>query len=124
MKLRELLFEIGVEELPAGYVPPALEQLASGVRAGLEALRLRLGRPGRWVLALYGGGVLPVTAFGLPAGRSTFGHRFLHPGALDVREPAAYLDALRSAKVVADQNERRRLVVEQVAAAAGEHGGR
>ncbi|MFM8560157.1 MAG: glycine--tRNA ligase subunit beta, partial [bacterium] len=28
---RDLLFEIGVEELPAGYVPPALEQLERGV---------------------------------------------------------------------------------------------
>src|SRR5438874_12580401 len=40
---RHLLFEIGVEELPAGYVPPALEQLERGVREGLEALRLGLG---------------------------------------------------------------------------------
>jgi glycyl-tRNA synthetase beta chain len=37
---RDLLFEIGVEELPAGYVPPALEQLERGVRAGLQELRL------------------------------------------------------------------------------------
>jgi glycyl-tRNA synthetase beta subunit len=40
---RELLFEIGVEELPAGYAPPALEQLERGVRAGLEELRLSFG---------------------------------------------------------------------------------
>ena len=40
---RDLLFEIGVEELPAGYVPPALEQLERAVRDGLEALRLGCG---------------------------------------------------------------------------------
>src|SRR2546423_11762806 len=40
---RDLLFELGCEELPAGYVPPALEQLERGVRAGLEALRLGSG---------------------------------------------------------------------------------
>ena len=40
---RDLMFEIGVEELPAGYVPPALEQLARGVREGLEASRLSFG---------------------------------------------------------------------------------
>src|SRR5262245_559735 len=43
MSTRELLFEIGVEELPAGYVPPALEQLARGVQEGLAALRLECG---------------------------------------------------------------------------------
>ncbi len=39
----DLLFEIGVEELPAGYVPPALEQLERAVTAGLETLRLAHG---------------------------------------------------------------------------------
>jgi glycyl-tRNA synthetase beta chain len=236
---RELLFEIGVEELPAGYVSPALAQLESGVREGLGSLRLtfggvltyatprrltvlvhrvaprqanldeeamgpatrvafdaegrptrallgfcagkgveasavrrvetpkgeyvavtvhhagrpaaevlsgmlagvarelqfpksmrwdagdyRFGRPVRWLLALLGGDLLPVSAFGLEAGRTTFGHRFLHPDMLKVKEPTAYLDALRAARVVADPNERRRLVVEQVTAAAAERGGR
>jgi len=40
---RDLLFEIGVEELPAGYIPPALEQLERGVTAGLGELRLAHG---------------------------------------------------------------------------------
>jgi glycyl-tRNA synthetase beta chain len=40
---RDLLFEIGVEELPASYLPPALEQLESGARQGLRELRLAFG---------------------------------------------------------------------------------
>ena len=40
---RDLLFEIGVEELPAGYVAPALAQLEANVRAGLDGLRLGFG---------------------------------------------------------------------------------
>ncbi len=32
----DLLYEIGVEEIPAGTVLPALEQLAAGVTAGRE----------------------------------------------------------------------------------------
>ena len=39
----ELLFEIGAEEIPPSYVPPALEQLERGVRAGLAELRLEFG---------------------------------------------------------------------------------
>jgi len=39
----DLLFEIGVEELPAGYVPPALEQLERGAGAMLADLRLACG---------------------------------------------------------------------------------
>jgi glycyl-tRNA synthetase beta chain len=40
---RDLLFEIGVEELPAGYVLPALAQLERGVGDGLGVLRLEHG---------------------------------------------------------------------------------
>jgi glycyl-tRNA synthetase beta chain len=235
----DLLFEIGVEELPAGYVEPALEQLELGVSAGLEELRLafgaattygtprrlailvtevaarqrdheeeamgpaakvafdaagkptkallgfcagkgvdvstvrrvetprgeyvtvtvkhvgqpaatvlpallasvasrlpfpksmrwdagdyRFGRPVRWLLALLGRDVLPVQAFGLGAGRATLGHRFLHPGAVEVAEPSRYVEALRKAFVLADHRERREVVRAQVEALAGRMGGR
>jgi glycyl-tRNA synthetase beta chain len=39
----DLLFEIGTEELPAGAVQPALEQLAAGISERLEAARLPHG---------------------------------------------------------------------------------
>ena len=40
---RDLLFEIGVEELPSGYILPALEQLERAARDGLAGLRLGFG---------------------------------------------------------------------------------
>ncbi|HKQ56265.1 MAG TPA: glycine--tRNA ligase subunit beta [Candidatus Eisenbacteria bacterium] len=40
---RDLLFEIGAEELPGGYVAPALEQLERAARDGLAGLRLPFG---------------------------------------------------------------------------------
>jgi glycyl-tRNA synthetase beta chain len=57
---RELLFEIGVEELPSQYVTPALEQLENSARAGLDDLRLSygevttLGTPRRLALRVSG----------------------------------------------------------------------
>src|SRR5205814_9753327 len=57
---RDLLFEIGVEELPATYVPGALEPLERGARAMLEGLRLScgeiraLGAPRRLALQVQG----------------------------------------------------------------------
>lgn len=236
---RDLLFEIGVEELPAGYVPPALEQLERAVRAGLDDLRLafadvttyatprrltvlvagvadrqrdheeeamgpaakvafdaagqptkallgfcagkgvdvsavrrvetprgeyvavtvqhvgraaaevlpgllgaiapklqfpktmrwdagdwRFGRPVRWLVALLGDDVLPVQAFGLTAGRESFGHRFLHPGKVAIPSPRGYADALKDVFVLADPRERRRVIEEQLATLAAKRGGR
>ena len=40
----DLLFEIGVEELPASYVAPALEQMEHLARTALEELRLSCAR--------------------------------------------------------------------------------
>lgn len=236
---RDLLFEIGVEELPSSYVPPALDQLERAVRAGLQELRLpfddvtrygtprrltvlvtdvaerqsdfeeeamgpatkaafdaegkptkalvgfcagkgvdvsavrrvetpkgeyvavtvkhvgkgaaevlpgllggiapkiqfpktmrwdagdyRFGRPVRWLVALFGDAVLPVQAFGLTAGRASFGHRFLHPGTVDIPSPRKYVEVLKSAFVLADHRVREIAVREQIDKVAASQGGR
>ncbi len=221
---RELLFEIGVEELPAGYIPPALAQLEREARAGLGSLRLsfdtirtwatprrlalsittvqekqedvteevtgpavkaafdgegkptkalrvqtpkgeyvavtvprpgraaaevlpevlatlatrlqfpkamrwredetRFARPVRWLVALLGSDVLPVRAFGLTAGRTSQGHRFLHPGPVEIPEASRYLATLEAAGVRADPVARQAALAERIEALAREAGGR
>ncbi len=37
---KDLVFEIGVEEIPASYIAPALAQLDGSLRAGLSGARL------------------------------------------------------------------------------------
>ena len=44
MSARELLFEIGAEEIPAGYITPALTALRDGLEKGLRELNLNFGR--------------------------------------------------------------------------------
>jgi glycyl-tRNA synthetase beta chain len=239
-KVADLLFEIGVEELPASYVLPALEQLEGGARTGLEELRLthsaietwgtprrltllvhgltarqtdvdeeamgpavrvaydaegkptrallgfcqskgvdaavvrrvvtpkgeyvavtlhdrgrpamevlpsflaalasrlqfpksmhwipgdgvRFARPVRWLAALLGDRVVPVLAFGLKAGRRSFGHRFLHGRPIELRRAADYQSALERALVVADHRVRAQRLEAQLDAAARSAGGR
>ncbi len=71
----------------------------------------RFARPVRWILALYGGEVVPFTFEGLTAGRASRGHRFLSPGEIEIAETGAYLDALRGYYVLADEEERRRAIL-------------
>jgi glycyl-tRNA synthetase beta chain len=237
---RDLLFEIGVEELPGGYVPPALEQLERAAREGLAGLRLgfaglhsygtprrlalfvkdlaerqtdldeeamgpavkvafdaggqptrallgfcagkgadlsqvrrvetakgqyvavtvhhagkpatevlpallgtlparldfpksmrwlpgddtRFARPVRWLVALFGDTVVPASAFGLTAGRTSQGHRFLAAGPVGIPSATRYLETLEKVYVMADHRARRLLTAEQVGRLAAEAGGR
>jgi glycyl-tRNA synthetase beta chain len=236
---RDLLFEIGVEELPGGYVPPALEQLEHAARDGLAGLRLAVGdlctygtprrlvlfvkdlaerqadfdeeamgpavkvaygpdgtptrallgfcqgkgvepaqlrrvetpkgeyvavtvhhtgkpalealpallgalpgrltfpksmrwlpgddarfaRPVRWLTALFGDDVVPAQAFGLTAGRLSYGHRFLAPGPVEIPGAARYLETLERVFVMVDHRARRLLIGEQIETLAAEAGG-
>ncbi|WP_420428755.1 glycine--tRNA ligase subunit beta [Algiphilus sp.] len=80
-------------------------------------------RPVRWLLAMHGDAVLPLTAFGLEAGNRTYGHRFHVPEAIDLAEADAYAEQLQAAYVQADSAARRATIRRQVEAVASECGG-
>lgn len=79
---------------------------------------VRFSRPVRWLVALFGGEVVPVRFAGLEAGRSTYGHRFLAPGAQELPSAGEYALAMERGRVIADQDERARLLREGVATVA------
>jgi glycyl-tRNA synthetase beta chain len=79
-------------------------------------------RPVHGVVLLFGEEVLPAEVLGLPAGRTTRGHRFHAPRPIELRSAKSYERRLLGAKVVADFAARRARVrtgVEQAAADAG-----
>jgi len=80
-------------------------------------------RPALWLVALYGADVVPLTAFGKTADRMSRGHRFMHDKAVWISDADAYIEALRSAKVLVDADERRAVIVREVEAAAAQAGG-
>ena len=65
-------------------------------------------RPVLWLAALLGERVIPMSFGGVTSGASSRGHRFLHNQAVAISaDRKAYLDVLRAAKVIADQDERK-----------------
>jgi glycyl-tRNA synthetase beta chain len=77
------------------------------------------GRPVHWLVALLEGEVLRVEFAGVAAGRTTYGHRFEHPGGLELAGPDDYEAALREAQVWVSVAERREEIwrrVQEVAA--------
>ena len=67
-------------------------------------------RPVQWLVALFGGEVVPLAWAGVSAGRTSRGHRFLSPRGVEIAAPDRYAEALRAAHVVVDPDARRELV--------------
>ena len=72
-------------------------------------------RPVQWLVAVYGGEVVPLSWAGHTAGRQSRGHRFLSPGPVEIASADAYVEALRAAHVVVDHDARRELVRAELA---------
>ena len=71
----------------------------------------RFVRPVRWMMALLGDVVVPVSFGGKTAGRATHGHRVLAgDAAIEIAAPDEYEQALVNAKVVADVEARRQVI--------------
>ena len=99
----------GLPKLLSGLTfPKAMKWNETGVR---------FARPVRWVVALYGGSVLPIEVAGIKASNQTKGHRVLGGGKwVSVRDAASYRSMLERQGVMVDPQRRRKLIEEQVAA--------
>jgi len=107
-----------------------LPALLAGLAENLEWARsqrwgrgeARFSRPVRWLLALFGFDVVPVEFAGLVAGRTTYGHRLLAPGPIEMPAATDHFVALERGFVVTDHSERGRLLREGIATVAEQHG--
>jgi glycyl-tRNA synthetase beta chain len=119
-----------VIDRPGRPATEVLPDLLAGLVVGVDwpkSMRWGSGearfiRPLRWMLALFGAEVVPVTFGDVVAGRITYGHRFLSPGPLEVPSAAEYDTACRRGHVIYDHAERATLVREGIEAAAADAG--
>ncbi|RJP17475.1 MAG: glycine--tRNA ligase subunit beta [Deltaproteobacteria bacterium] len=70
-------------------------------------LDVRFARPVHWIVSLYGDEVLPFGFGNVNSGRTTYGHRFLSPGPIELPSTAEYSAALAAAKVLVDLEDRK-----------------
>ncbi len=80
--------------------------------ASLSTESPRWVRPLHGIVALLDGEVVPCEAAGVASGRETRGHRFHASGPLSIDSADTYEAQLRAAHVIADPDERRRIIVE------------
>ena len=89
-----------------------------------ENQEVRFARPMHWIVALYGGEVIPFSHGNLTSGNLSRGHRFMAPQEFAVTGVADWLDGCRKHFVTADHNERKSTIREQVEATAKAEGGK
>lgn len=102
----------------ADVLPPLLAEIMNGfhwpksMRWG--AHDVTWVRPLKNILCLLDGDTLPFTWAHVSANNQTFGHRFLSPDAITIKNPADYEAALEKAHVLADASKRKALILDGV----------
>ncbi|UQA62003.1 glycine--tRNA ligase subunit beta [Polyangium aurulentum] len=108
-------------------LPEALVAIASAIpfRKSMRwgTGEFAFGRPIQWIVALFGDRVIDLELAGIKSGKTSYGHRFLAPGAVEIAAAGEYVDVMRKAHVLVDPEERARVMRERLLAAAKEAGG-
>ncbi|GHV28475.1 glycine--tRNA ligase beta subunit [Synergistales bacterium] len=75
----------------------------------------RFARPVRWLVALYGDDVIPISFGGVNSGRESRGHRFMGARAVTIPNPAEYWNVLEKEFVIADHERRKATILDGAA---------
>jgi glycyl-tRNA synthetase beta chain len=133
-EVKGAIYYFAVIEQKGGATAAALPDLIAGAIRGLAwpksmrwaATRFAYVRPLHNILAVFDGKAVP-GSFDCGGGtvlqftNKTFGHRFMAPGAVEIRSGADYRDKLRKAFVIADPAERRERIRHEATALAAAH---
>lgn len=105
-------------------VKQSLAKLPIPKRMRWGANRHEFVRPVQWLMMLFGDEIIEASLFGHHANRVTHGHRFHYNQPLDIQTAGEYASKLKDvAYVMADFDERKALIRQQVETQAQQHGG-
>ena len=110
-------------EILAEVVPAAVDALYLPKAMKWGAGEFLFVRPVRWVVALLGDKVVPLTIKGVTSGRISRGRRMFGPESLEMPSVSEYGPCLEGAFVIAEPGERRKRLAEQLVRAAASVGG-
>ncbi|MFV0477011.1 MAG: glycine--tRNA ligase subunit beta [Parahaliea sp.] len=97
-----------------GIINEAIRNLPIAKRMRWGASRVEFVRPVHWIVVMLGNNSSHGQVLGLPTGSITRGHRFHSCGDINLQSPEDYPQVLARAYVIADFNQRRELIREQV----------
>jgi glycyl-tRNA synthetase beta chain len=116
-----------IGEATESLLPAILIKLITGIpfRKSMRwsDLEIRFARPIHWLLALYDGRIVPFRIGNIESGNISRGHRFMSPASFPVVGFENYLTETRNRFVIADPEERKRIIRDETEKAAAAFGG-
>lgn len=107
---------VSIYELLAEALPKLILNLDFPKKMRWGTLDITYPRPLQWIVALYGEQVIPFVVGNIGSGNHTFGHSQLDPKKIVLDDPKEYFAVLKAHKVLADVDERRGSILEQLSA--------
>ncbi len=120
--VKQLTGQAVIELLPA-FLTDIVESLSFPKNMRWADHDFRFVRPIRWLVALLDDKIIPIEITGVKSGRNTIGHRFLSKGEVEIASAGDYEKVLREHFVLVDQDERRKMIRQQVEELAQKEGG-
>lgn len=120
--VKQLTGQTVIELLPA-FLTDIVESLSFPKNMRWADHDFRFVRPIRWLVALLDDKIIPIEITGVKSGRNTIGHRFLSKGEVEIATAGDYEKVLREHFVLVDQDERRKIIRQQVEELAQKEGG-
>ncbi len=71
---------------------------------------IRFPRPIRWILSIFGGVVVNIEISGLASSSTTYGHRYISPGNISIKDTKDFFRKLRQRKIILDEDERIKII--------------
>ncbi len=128
MKGGEYLFaqlkkpSIATPHLLVQELPKIILSLAFPKKMRWESSEIEFARPIRWLVSLFGKEEVPFVLADQLAGRMSYGHRQLRDQPVILKEPKDYLPLLKEAYVMADVEERKKTILDELARIEKEKG--
>ena len=120
--VKQLTGQAVIDLLPA-FLVDIVESLSFPKNMRWADHDFRFVRPIRWLVALLDDKIIPIEITGVKSGRNTIGHRFLSKGEVEIACASDYAKVLREHFVLVDQDERRKMIRQQVEELAQKEGG-
>lgn len=115
---------VATKALLASMLPDIILSLPFPKSMRWADLNISFARPIHYVLALLGSQSITFEMGNLKSGRHSVGHYFMDRKKIKISDPADYIETLRSANVIVDIEERKKIVLKEINKAAKKAGGK